>query len=92
MTDAAPSLEALLADTDALTQVLTFHVVAGEVPSSAVTAGPVEMVSGDTAEISLMDGKVMIQDATVVTPDVMASNGVIHVIDTVILPEGLQVG
>jgi uncharacterized surface protein with fasciclin (FAS1) repeats len=82
----AETLEALLADKEALTRVLTYHVVAGNVPSSAVTAGPVEMVSGDTAEITLTDGKVMINDATVTATDVDASNGVIHVIDTVLVP------
>jgi uncharacterized surface protein with fasciclin (FAS1) repeats len=86
----ADTLEKLLANKEALTRVLTYHVIAGEVPSSAVTSGPVTMVSGDTAEITVENGKVMINDATVTAPDVMASNGVIHVIDTVILPPNLN--
>jgi len=86
----ADTLAKLLANKEALTKVLTYHVVAGEVPSSAVKSGPVTMVSGDTAEIKVENGKVMINDATVTTPDVMASNGVIHVIDTVLLPPNLN--
>jgi uncharacterized surface protein with fasciclin (FAS1) repeats len=88
----AETLEALLADTEALTQVLTYHVIAGEVPAAAVEPGTVTMVSGDEAEISVTDGQVMINEANVVATDVMASNGVIHVIDAVILPPGLEIG
>jgi uncharacterized surface protein with fasciclin (FAS1) repeats len=87
----ADTLSKLLANPEALKRVLTYHVLAGEVPAADVESGTVTMVSGDEATITVEDGKVMIGDATVTTPDVMASNGVIHVIDTVILPEGLTI-
>ena len=58
-----------------LTTILTYHVVAAEVPSSAIKAGPVATVSGLTAFVSVADGKVKVNDATVTTADVEASNG-----------------
>ena len=81
-------LEAL--DTDegkaALTDILLYHVVAGEVPSSAVTDGMVAAaVNGDDLSFTVGDS-VMVNDATVVLADVPASNGVIHVIDKVLMP------
>jgi uncharacterized surface protein with fasciclin (FAS1) repeats len=81
--------EELLADTDLLTSVLTYHVVAGTVPSSDVVTldgQSVETVNGAEVQISVDGDTVMINDATVVTVDVAASNGVIHVIDSVLLP------
>ncbi len=80
------TLEALLADKDQLRAVLTYHVVAGQVMAADVQAGQVASVQGDTIEITIQDGKVMVDQATVVATDVMTSNGVIHVIDSVILP------
>jgi uncharacterized surface protein with fasciclin (FAS1) repeats len=72
---------------DQLRRVLTYHVVSGKVGSTEVTKmSSAKAVSGDTIRVSVKDGKVMINNATVVTADVGASNGVIHVIDTVILP------
>ena len=84
----AADLEALLADKDALTKVLTYHVVAGNVPASEVT-GMTEAttVQGGTIAIAVVDGKVMLNGSTTVTAtDISASNGVIHVIDTVLMP------
>ena len=75
---------------DVLTQILTYHVVAAEVPSSAVEAGKVKTVEGTEATITT-EGGIKIDGATVVTPDVEASNGVIHVIDAVIVPAGVDV-
>ena len=69
-----------------LQDILTYHVVAAKVPSSKVSAGKVEMVNKKHSKISIKNGKVMIDKANVVKTDVMASNGVIHVIDQVILP------
>lgn len=83
------TLEALLADPEALTSVLTYHVVQGAVTSDAVVnLDAATTVNGQDISISVseMDG-VMINDATVVIPDIMASNGVIHVIDTVLIPQ-----
>jgi uncharacterized surface protein with fasciclin (FAS1) repeats len=72
---------------DQLRRVLTYHVVSGKVGSSEVTKlSSAKAVSGDAIAIAVKDGKVMVNNATVVTADVGASNGVIHVIDTVILP------
>ncbi len=78
----------LLANTDVLTEILTYHVVAGKVMSSDVAEGSVQTVNGDSIRVTLMDGAVKLDSvATVVAADIEASNGVIHVIDTVILPE-----
>lgn len=68
-----------------LIQILTYHVVPGEALSTSLEAGEVTTVEGSPVEISLADG-VMVNDAKVVTADIEASNGVIHVIDKVILP------
>jgi uncharacterized surface protein with fasciclin (FAS1) repeats len=84
-------LDALLADKEKLTKVLTYHVVAGNVPSSAVT-GMTEAttVEGNKIAISVVDGMVKLNGNTTVTAvDVAASNGVIHVIDTVLMPPNL---
>ena len=72
---------------DQLRRLLTYHVVSGKVESTDVTKlSSAKSVSGDTIRVAVKDGKVLINNATVVTADVGASNGVIHVIDTVILP------
>ncbi|MFN3579200.1 MAG: fasciclin domain-containing protein [Pseudomonas sp.] len=79
-------LEALLADKDKLTAVLTYHVVVGKVMAADVAGmTSAETVQGSSLTISTTDG-VMVDDATVVTTDIKASNGVIHVIDTVLMP------
>lgn len=80
------ALEALLNDKDQLRAVLTYHVVAGKVMAADVQAGAVTTVQGDTLEITINDGKVMADQANVVATDVVASNGVIHVLDSVVLP------
>ena len=70
----------------ALTDILLYHVVSGAVPSSAVTDGMVAAaVNGDDLTFSVGNG-VMVNDANVVLADVMASNGIIHVIDKVLIP------
>ena len=70
-----------------LVDILTYHVYLGSVESSAVTDGlTVSMMNGDNVSFTVADGTVMIQDATVTMPDVMASNGIIHVIDKVLMP------
>jgi uncharacterized surface protein with fasciclin (FAS1) repeats len=81
------TVEALLADKDELTRVLTYHVVAGKVTSDQVTGlAEAQTLAGIPAPISVREGDVFVSGARVVTPDIMASNGVIHVIDTVMLP------
>ncbi len=72
---------------DKLIAILTYHVVPGEVDSSKViTLTEAKTVNGEMVDIKVINGKVMIDNATVVKPDVKASNGVIHVIDTVLIP------
>jgi uncharacterized surface protein with fasciclin (FAS1) repeats len=72
---------------DRLTAILTYHVVAGKVMAAdVVKLRDAETVNGKKVRISVKDGTAMINDAKVTTADVGASNGVIHVIDTVILP------
>jgi uncharacterized surface protein with fasciclin (FAS1) repeats len=81
-------LNALLADKEALTAILTYHVVAGEVlAADVVKLTSAQTVNGQSVTIKVMDGNVMIDGAHVVATDIMATNGVIHVIDKVILPE-----
>lgn len=71
---------------DQLTQLLTYHVVDGEVRSTDLASGDVETLSGAPVTV-LVDGEaVTINQANVVTADIEASNGVIHVIDSVLLP------
>ena len=78
-------LRALLADKTKLTAVLTYHVVPGVVMAKDVKAGMVKTVQGSNINVTTMGG-VKVNDATVTAVDIVADNGVIHVIDTVILP------
>ena len=81
-------LNALLADKEALTAVLTYHVVPGKVMASDVVGlETAKTVNGQYVDIQVMDGKVMIDGAEVVSTDIEATNGVIHVINKVILPD-----
>jgi uncharacterized surface protein with fasciclin (FAS1) repeats len=80
-------LDALLADKEALTAVLTYHVVPGKVMAAdVVKLSSAETVQGQAIAIDATDG-VKVDDATVIKTDIVTSNGVIHVIDAVILPE-----
>jgi uncharacterized surface protein with fasciclin (FAS1) repeats len=83
----AGTLDGLLKDKAALTKVLTYHVVPGKVMAADIKPGEAKTVQGQSVKLSVMGGKVMVDDANVVTADVAASNGVIHVIDKVILPK-----
>ncbi|NCZ60885.1 MAG: fasciclin domain-containing protein [Betaproteobacteria bacterium] len=80
------TLDALLADKDKLTAVLTYHVVPGLVMSKDVSAGKVKTVQGSELTITT-DGGVKVDDANVVKADIVTTNGVIHVIDAVVLPK-----
>jgi uncharacterized surface protein with fasciclin (FAS1) repeats len=78
--------EELLGDTETLTSILTYHVVDGKVLSTDLSDGmTAPTLNGADITVDLSDG-VKINDATVTTADVAASNGVIHIIDTVLLP------
>jgi uncharacterized surface protein with fasciclin (FAS1) repeats len=88
----AGTVESLLKpeNKDKLRRVLTYHVVAGTVRAAdVVKLQSAKAVSGDTITIKVADGKVHVDAANVTKTDIQASNGVIHVIDTVILPKGL---
>ena len=81
--------EELLADTELLTAVLTYHVIAGEVPASTVVTldgQTAATVNGAEVSISVDGDAVQVNDANVIAVDVAASNGIIHVIDSVLLP------
>ena len=80
-------LEALLKDKKALADVLTYHVVAGKVMAADVAKiDSAETVLGKPVKISVKDKKVMVNNSIVEATDIDCSNGVIHVIDTVLLP------
>ncbi len=83
--DLGLTAEELLADTDTLTSILTYHVVAGKVLSTDLADGAVATVNGGDITVDLSDG-VKINEATVVAADLEAENGVVHVIDQVLLP------
>jgi uncharacterized surface protein with fasciclin (FAS1) repeats len=84
------TVTALLADKDKLTSILPYHVLSGKVVAADIVksngATPTT-VNGLPLDIVLRDGKVYVNGAAVVTADVQASNGVIHVIDAVLLPQ-----
>ena len=83
----AGTVEALLKDPKALGDILKYHVVAGKVMAAdVVKLTEAETLLGNSVTIKVEGGKVMVNDANVVTTDIAASNGVIHVIDTVLLP------
>jgi uncharacterized surface protein with fasciclin (FAS1) repeats len=88
----AGALDQLLANPAQLKAVLTYHVIPGRVPASQVTNGlSANSVQGSALTFQVGDGSVKVNNsATVVQPDVMASNGVIHVIDTVLMPPAAQ--
>ncbi len=79
-------LDALLADKAKLTKVLTYHVVSGKVMAKDVKPGKVKSVEGSELTLAT-DGGVTVDGAKVVAADVAADNGVIHAIDTVLMPK-----
>ncbi len=80
------TLDSLLADKAALTKILTYHVVAGKVMAADVKAGHVKTVQGSDLAMAT-EGGVTVNGAKVVAADVATSNGVIHAIDTVLMPK-----
>jgi uncharacterized surface protein with fasciclin (FAS1) repeats len=83
----AGTIESLLKDKQKLAQVLTYHVVPGKVTAAQVKPGDVKTVQGQLLTVRADGGAVTVNDARVTQTDIMASNGVIHVIDTVVLPK-----
>jgi uncharacterized surface protein with fasciclin (FAS1) repeats len=80
------TLDALLADPQKLASVLKYHVVSGKVMAKDVKTGNVKTVEGQALRLVASGSGVRVNDATVVKTDIEASNGVIHVIDRVVLP------
>lgn len=82
------TLQALLDNPDQLAKILKHHVISGKAPASQVASSD-DLTSLNQTEIAVqkMDGKVMLGEARVVKTDIMADNGVIHVIDKVLIPE-----
>lgn len=74
---------------EALVKILTYHVVAGDNPSSSLKSGDTKTLEGDTVKVGVSPTGVTVNDAKVIQPDIKASNGVIHVIDKVIIPNDL---
>jgi uncharacterized surface protein with fasciclin (FAS1) repeats len=83
----AGTLDALLKDIPKLKAILTYHVVSGAVMAKDVKTGMVKTVNGASLDVKASSAGVMVDAAKVVAVDVKASNGVIHVIDTVVLPK-----
>jgi uncharacterized surface protein with fasciclin (FAS1) repeats len=82
----ADQLNALLADKEMLVKVLTYHVVPGTVMAKDVKSGAVKTVEGEALMIDVSNMGVKVNDAKVIKTDIVATNGVIHVIDTVVVP------
>ena len=81
-------LNALMTNKTQLTALLTYHVVPGEVMSTDLKNGmTIKTVPGENLIISLANGGVMVNDAKVVQADIVSTNGLIHVIDTVLIPK-----
>lgn len=83
----AGALDALIADKEKLRAVLTYHVVPGKVLAADVKTSSVKTIQGSSAKLVAKDGGVSIDGAKVVKADIETSNGVIHVIDRVIMPK-----
>ena len=82
------TLDSLLANPEKLKKVLTYHVVSGKVMAAdVVKLKSAKTVQGSSAKVNVQGGKVMIDKANVVKTDIACDNGVIHVIDAVILPK-----
>ena len=86
----AGTLESLLKNPEALKKVLTYHVVAGKVMAAdVVKVESAQTVEGESVKVTVNGDAVMIDKANVVKTDIVCDNGVIHVIDSVILPKSL---
>jgi uncharacterized surface protein with fasciclin (FAS1) repeats len=82
----AKTMDALAKDPAALTNVLTFHVIPGKAMSASVKNSKAKTVNGAEVELSKAGDMVTIENAVVTEADVVATNGVVHIIDTVLIP------
>lgn len=84
------TIDALLADTDTLSNILLYHVIAGTAVDSTTATGlvgvSIEAANGDRFSLSSRNGYLYINDSKIITTDILASNGIIHVIDAVLIP------
>jgi transforming growth factor-beta-induced protein len=83
------TIDALLADTDTLSNILTYHVYAGEVDAAtaiSLAGTTVDMANGNPLALSLSGNNLLVNGATVITTDIQTDNGIIHVIDAVLMP------
>lgn len=83
----AAERDALMKDKAKLAKVLAYHVIPGSVKVAEVKPGKVQTIEGDTLTLKSDNGKVTVNDANVTQSDVTADNGVIHIIDTVVIPK-----
>jgi len=87
----AGTMEKLLMDKDSLSKILTYHVVYGEILAENIaTMKYAKTVQGEYVTINVINGCIMINNAKVVQADIESSNGVIHVIDTVLIPNMIK--
>lgn len=82
----AKTLDALSKDKALLTSVLTYHVLPGNMTSSGVTNGPAKTVQGAPIALYKSGSFVTVEEAVITTPDIIASNGVVHIVDRVLIP------
>lgn len=84
----AAKLKAVLADKATLTKILTYHVLPGKIPASVVVgmSGPANKKTVEGATVKVSPKPPMVNNAKIIKTDIMASNGIIHVIDTVLMP------
>ena len=80
-------LDALLKDKGALAKVLTYHVIPSKVHAKDVKAGPCKTVEGSSLNVTVAGSVVKVDNATVIKTDIECDNGVIHVIDAVLMPK-----
>jgi uncharacterized surface protein with fasciclin (FAS1) repeats len=84
------ALDALLKDAAKLKSVLTYHVVPGKIAAKDIKAGDVKTLEGAMLVASVKGSEVRVNDAKVLQADIVASNGVIHAIDAVVMPKGTK--
>jgi len=84
------ALDALLKDTTKLKAVLTYHVTGGHLLAKDLKTGDLKTVEGTSMKVTVAGTKVQVDQAHVTKADIVASNGVIHVIDAVLLPKNVQ--